>query len=253
MAPTPHIEAEPGEIAETVIMPGDPLRAKFIAEAFLSGARRFNAVRGMLGYTGLYKGARVSVQGSGMGVPSMGIYSYELFQFYGVETIIRVGTAGGVGPGVNLRDVVIAMGAGTDSNFGAQFGLGGVFAPLADFALLESAVSIARRKELNFHVGGVLTTDVFYKPDDGGMVRWRDMGVLAVEMEAAGLYMNAARLNKKALCVLTVSDLIFERAAVSSAERETAFTDMAEIALETAAGAGPARFRNTPGDPGAAH
>lgn len=234
MIPTPHIEAKANEIADTVLMPGDPLRAKFIAENFLDNAVQYNGVRGMLGFTGTYKGKNISVQGSGMGIPSIGIYSYELFSFYGVKNIIRVGTAGGIHPDLKIKDIVIAMGACTNSNYASQYGINGVFAPIASYELLEKAVDAAKQKNVRFKVGNVLSSDVFYGDDGEAMKNWLKMGVLAVEMESAGLFMNAARLGKNALCILTVSDCIFTGEATTSAERQTAFTEMMEIALETA-------------------
>ncbi|MCL2576165.1 MAG: purine-nucleoside phosphorylase [Defluviitaleaceae bacterium] len=234
MIPTPHIEASNAEkIAKTVLMPGDPLRAKFIADSFLEGATQFNGVRGMLGFTGRYKGKDVSVMGSGMGIPSMGIYAYELFKFYDVENIIRVGTAGGIAPHIGLRDIVIAQGACTDSAFMNQYGLGGTFAPLADYALLEAAVKSSRNAGKKTYIGNVLTSDVFYGDGDiSGMENWRKMGVLAVEMEAAGLYATAARLGKKALAIITVSDLVFTHEQTTSQERQEGFMDMVKIALD---------------------
>ena len=232
--PTPHLEAKDGDIAKTVLMPGDPLRAKFIAETFLHDPAQYNGVRGMLGFTGTYKGKMVSVQGSGMGIPSMGIYSYELYAGYGVESIIRVGTAGGIHPDLKIKDIVIAMGACTDSHYADQYGLNGSFAPIASYSLLESAVAYARKKGTPFMVGNVVSSDCFYGDDQTAMGGWRKMGVLAVEMESAALFMNAARLGKKALCILTISDCIFTGEATSAQERQTAFLDMMEIALDTA-------------------
>ena len=230
--PTAHIGAKnKDEIAKTVLMPGDPLRAKFIAENFLDKAVRFNAVRGMFGYTGLYKGKKVSVQGSGMGAPSIGIYSYELFKFYGAENIIRIGTAGAISKNLKIRDIVFAMAASADSNFQHQYGLPGSYAPAADFGLLSAAVKTAGALSLPYSVGNVLTSDVFYR-DDGALDKWDKLGVLAVEMECAALYMNAARLNKKALGILTISDT--HTAATTAEEREKSFTDMARLALELA-------------------
>lgn len=232
--PTPHIEAKQGEIAETVLMPGDPLRAKFIAETFFEDAVCYNTVRGMLGYTGTYKGVKISVQGSGMGIPSMGIYSYELFNFYGVKNIIRIGTAGAISLDLKLKDIVIALGACTDSNFAAQYNLKGMFAPVASYDLLEKAVCQAKEMGLRYSVGNVLSSDLFYGDDSSAMEKWQKMGVLAVEMESAGLYMNAARSGRNALCILTVSDCIFTGESTTSSERQTAFTDMMGVALETA-------------------
>ncbi len=234
MVPTVHIGAKKEDIAETVLMPGDPLRAKFISEKFLENVVQYNTVRGMLGFTGTYKGKKVSVQGSGMGIPSIGIYSYELFNFYDVKNIIRIGTAGALHEDLNLKDIVIAMGACTDSNYGSQFGLNGNFAPICSYELLEKAVEEAKKKDINFKVGNVLSSDVFYNDDKETSMKWVKMGVLATEMESAGLFMNAARARKNALCILTVSDHMLKDQATTSEERQTAFIDMMEIALETA-------------------
>lgn len=234
MIPTPHIEAKKDEVAETVLMPGDPLRAKFIAENFLEDVKQYNAVRGMFGYTGTYRGERVSVQGSGMGIPSIGIYSYELYNFYDVKNIIRIGTAGAISLDLDIKDIVIANGACTDSNFAKQYNLNGTFAPTSTYELLEVAVSEARKKDVKFKVGNVLSSDIFYGDDKTSMEKWQKMGVLAVEMESAGLFLNAARLGKNALCILTISDCIFTHKATTSEERQTSFTSMMEIALETA-------------------
>ncbi|MGN0172686.1 MAG: purine-nucleoside phosphorylase [Acutalibacteraceae bacterium] len=231
---TPHNAASAGEIAKTVLMPGDPLRAKWIAETFLSDVVCFNTVRGMLGYTGLYEGKRVSVMGHGMGMPSIGIYSYELYHFYDVDTILRVGSAGALADDVTLRDIVLAMGACTDSNYAAQYQLAGSFAPIADFSLLLRAAQAAERKKLSFRVGNVLSTDAFYNADKGAAERWREMGVLAVDMEAAALYMNAAAAGKRALTLLTVSDHLFQKGELSAQERQTGFEDMLRLALEIA-------------------
>ena len=231
--PTPHNNALNGQIAETVLMPGDPLRAKFIAENFLTGAECVNTVRNALGFTGTYKGEKITVQASGMGIPSMCIYSYELFTQYGVENIIRIGTAGGLAPQVNLKDVVIAMGACTNSNYASQYGLRGSFAPIASYKLLEKAVAKSKVLGLNCHVGNILTSDTFYD-DNPEFEKWIKMGVLAVEMETAGLYMNASRLGKNALCITTVSDCPLRNLSTSAEERQTSFTDMMELALETA-------------------
>lgn len=228
---TPHNEADKIDIADTVLMPGDPLRAKFIAENFLDCAVCFNNVRNMLGYTGTYKGKRISVMGSGMGMPSIGIYSYELFSIYDVENIIRIGTAGGYADDVKVRDVIIAMAASTDSNYAAQYKLGGSFAPVADFGLLRKAVEAAEAVNIPVRVGNVLSTDVFYHVEADFAKRWRDMGVLATEMECAALYMNAAYCGKKALGIFTVSDHVFTGEELTAGERETSFTDMIKIAL----------------------
>ena len=233
--PTPHIQAKQGDFAKTVLMPGDPLRAKFIAENFLENAVLVNEVRGMLGYTGYYQGNRISVMGSGMGMPSMGIYSYELFHFYEVETIIRIGTAGGMGDDVKLRDVVLGIGACTNSNYAEQYGLSGTIAPICDFELAVTAMETAKRLGIPVKAGNILSSDLFY--DGGkGKEQWRDMGVLAVEMEANALYLNAIQAHKKALCICTISDHIFTGEALSSADRQTSFSDMMKLALETAIG-----------------
>lgn len=231
---TPHNAAEPGAIAKTVLMPGDPLRAKFVAETYLEHPVCFNTVRNMLGYTGTYHGKQVSVMGSGMGMPSIGIYSYELFHFYEVERIIRIGTAGGLADSVQLRDVVIGIGACTDSNYAAQYGLPGTFAPIASFRLAEKAVQAAQRLHIPVKAGNVLSSDLFYGDDETSLESWKKMGVLAVEMESAALYMNAARAGKEALGVFTVSDCPLRGESLSAQERQTSFTQMMEIALETA-------------------
>lgn len=231
---TPHNSAEKGEIAKTVLMPGDPLRAEFIAKTYLENPICYNKVRGMLGFTGKYKGIEVSVQGSGMGIPSIGIYSYELFNEYDVDNIIRVGTAGGIADNVNLRDIVIAMGSCTNSNYADQYGLPGTYAPTASYTLLSSAVKAAENHGCTYHVGNILSSDTFY--DDGNsLAAWQKMNVLAVEMESAALYMNAARAGKNALCILTVSDCPLKGISTTAEERQTSFTDMMEIALETVA------------------
>ncbi|MDO5798880.1 MAG: purine-nucleoside phosphorylase [Eubacteriales bacterium] len=232
--PTPHNNAKAGDFAKTVLMPGDPLRAKYIAETYLENPRQVNAVRNMLGYTGTYKGKEVSVMGAGMGMPSIGIYSYELFNFYDVDQIIRIGSAGGMQDNIKLMDVVIAMGACTDSNFAYQYGLPGSFAPIADYGLLSRAVEIAKSQGTNVVVGNVLSTDVFYNTMSNANDLWKNMGVLAVEMEAAGLYMNAAKAGKKALCMLTISDHVYTGEALDAEERQLGFGKMMEIALELA-------------------
>ena len=231
---TPHNMAKKGDIAKTVLMPGDPLRAKYIAETYLENVKCFNTVRNMLGYTGTFEGKEISVMGSGMGIPSIGIYSYELYHFYDVDAIIRIGSAGGIAEGVKLRDVVIGMGACTDSNFASQYRLPGTFAPIADFGLLEKAVKLAREQGVNIHVGNLISSDLFYGDYADGLKDWSKMGVLAVEMEAAGLYMNAARCGKKALAMATVSDLPLTGEATTAEERQTTFTQMMEIALRLA-------------------
>lgn len=232
--PTPHICAKAGDFAKTVLMPGDPKRAKFIADNFLEDAVLVNDVRGVQGYTGFYKGKRVSVMASGMGMPSIGIYSYELFNFYGVENIIRVGSAGSLNKDLHIRDIVIAQGACTNSNYVSQFCLPGNYAPIGSYKLLKKAADIAENKGLRFMVGNVLSSDTFYD-DSMGTMKWAKMGVLAVEMEAAALYMNAARAGKNALCILTISDsIVNDEPETTAEERQTSFTQMMELALETA-------------------
>lgn len=228
--PTPHIGAKAGEIAETVIMAGDPLRAKFMADNFLDDAVQFNNVRGMLGFTGTYKGKRVSVMGHGMGIPSIGIYTYELFNFYDVKTIIRVGSVGSINKDLHVGDLLIAMGACTNSNYGAQYELPGVFAPIADYDLLRGAVEACESKGYKYKVGNVLSSDTFYS-DNPHTDKWIQMGVLGVEMEASALYMNAARAGKRALVILTVSDHILTGEATTAEERQTTFTKMMEVAF----------------------
>lgn len=239
--PTPHINATPDDFAKTVLMPGDPLRAKFIAENFLSNACLVNNVRGVQGYTGEYNGTRISVMASGMGMPSIGIYSYELYNFFDVQNIIRVGSAGGMNESVKVRDIVIAQGACTNSNYPESFGIKGTFAPIASYEMLEKSVEIAREMNLNYKVGNVLSSDVFYNDDTTFLPReqqssavFAKMGVLAVEMEAAALYMNAARANKNALAILTISDHILTGEATTAEERQNSFTDMMELALKIA-------------------
>lgn len=229
-----HIEAKPGNIAETVILPGDPLRAKYIAENFLEDAICFNKIRNNLGYTGVYKGVKVSVMGSGMGCPSTAIYASELYNFYSVENIIRVGTAGALGEKLNLKDIVLAQGACTDSGFILQYGLNGTFAPIASYNLLETAVKNARALKLNFAVGNVLSSDIFYAENNDVYKKWQKMGVLAVEMESSALYAVAARLNKNALCILSVSNYMFKEGGISSFEKEQSLSNMVTLALNTA-------------------
>lgn len=232
--PTPHIAAKKGDFAKTVLMPGDPLRAKFIAENFLSGAELVNNLRGVQGYTGYYKDKRVSVMASGMGQPSIGIYSYELFNFYDVENIIRVGSCGCFDKDLHVRDIILAMGACTNGNYAAQFALPGTFCPIADFGLLEKAVRECEKNGIRYKTGNVLSSDMFYDDANSGM-QWTKMGVLGVEMEAAALYMNAARAGKKALAVLSVSDsFVYTDENLSGEEREKSFTDMIKVALEIA-------------------
>lgn len=232
--PTAHNSAKAGDFAKTVLMPGDPLRAKYIAETYLENPRQVTAVRNMFGYTGTYKGKEISVMGGGMGMPSIGIYSYELFNFYDVDQIIRIGSAGALQDHMKLMDVVIGMGACTDSNYAYQYGLPGTFAPIADYELLNKAVETAKRQGTNVVVGNVLSSDVFYNANPNVNDLWRSMGVLAVEMEAAALYMNAAKAGKKALCMLTISDHLYTGESLSSEDRQLGFGKMMEIALELA-------------------
>lgn len=231
--PTPHIAAKPGDFAETVLMPGDPLRSKFIAETFLENPVLVNNTRGVQGYTGTYKGKRVSVMASGMGMPSIGIYSYELFNFYDVKNIIRVGTAGVVRPDLKVRDIVIGQGACTNSNYVNQFDLPGTFAPICSYELLKKAVDAAEKLGVTPVVGNLYSSDAFYD-DSMGLSKWQKMGVLAVEMEAAALYMNAARAGKNALAICTISDNPFTGEVTTAEERQMTFTKMMEIALEIA-------------------
>ena len=231
---TPHNSANPGDFAKTVLMPGDPLRAKLIAETYLTEPRLVNNVRGVQGYTGTYRGVPVSVMASGMGMPSMGIYSHELFSVYGVENIIRIGSAGAISQRLRLRDVVAAQGVCTDSNFAHQFRLPGTFSPIADFHLLETAVAVARRRGVEMPVGNLLSSDVFYDAADSNL-QWQRMGVLAVEMETAALYMNAAYLGRRALTLCSISDHLVTGEALSAQDRQNTFSTMMEIALETAA------------------
>ncbi len=230
---TPHILAKPGDIAKTVLMPGDPNRSRFIAENFLTDAVLFNNVRGVQGYTGNYKGKRVSVMASGMGQPSIGIYSYELYKFFEVENIIRVGSCGSFDPDLNLLDIVLAMGACTNGNYAMQYNLPGTFAPIADFGMLRDAVDACEAKGVNYKVGNIFSSDTFYDDANSGM-DWAKMGVLGVEMEAAALYCNAARLGKKALAICSVSDSFVKEGILTPEEREKGLTNMIEIALEIA-------------------
>lgn len=238
--PTPHINASPSDFAKTVLMPGDPLRAKFIAENFLENAVLVNNIRGIHGYTGKYKDTPVSVMASGMGMPSIGIYSYELFNFFEVENIIRIGSAGAISPNIHVRDIILGIGACTDSNYASNFRLPGAFAPVASFRLLKICADIAEKMKLSYHVGSLLSSDVFYGDEQGvpeaqkSVNAWQKMGVTAVEMEAAALYMNAARAGKNALAVCTVSDHIVTGEALDAEQRQNSFTEMMELSLETA-------------------
>ena len=231
---TPHNSAALGDFARTVLMPGDPLRAKFIAENFLTDARLVNNVRGINGYTGTYQGVPVSVMASGMGIPSIGIYSYELYTQYGVENIMRIGSAGAMSEDVHVRDIVIGMGACTNSNFGDQYKLCGTFAPIASYTMMRTAIQSAEDVGARYHVGNLLSSDTFYSDDENANAGWMKMGVLAVEMEAAGLYMTAARLKKNALAICTISDSLITGEALPPLERQNTFTQMMEIALRTA-------------------
>lgn len=231
--PSPHIAAAYNDIARTVLMCGDPLRAKFIAENFLENAVLYNEIRGMYGYTGTYKGKRISVQGHGMGIPSIGIYSYELYRFYDVERIIRIGTAGALTPDMNLGDMLFAQGACTDSNYGHQYGFPAQFAPIADYDMLENAVRVARERNFPFQVGNIYSADVFYDESNAQM-DWGKFGVKAVEMESSGLYINAAALGKKALTICTISDQLVRGEYATAEQRRTSFTNMMEVALEIA-------------------
>jgi len=230
--PTPHIEAQLGDIAKSVIMAGDPLRAKFMAENYLDNPVQFNRVRGMLGFTGINRktGQTISVMGHGMGIPSIGIYSYELFNFYDVERIIRVGSAGSINNDLHVGDIVLAMGASTNSNYGAQYELPGTFAPIADFGLLRSAADACERFDYRYKVGNVLSSDSFYT-ENAHNDRWMKMGVMAIEMEASALYMNAARAGRQALTILTISDHLLTGEATNAEERQTTFTHMMDVAF----------------------
>lgn len=231
---TPHINAEAKDFAKTVLMPGDPLRSKFIAEHFLKDARLINNVRGIQGYTGTWKGKEVTVMASGMGMPSIGIYSYELYHFFGVENIMRIGSAGSMQKHVHVRDIVFGQGACTNSNYAGQYGLVGTFAPICDYGLLKTALEEAEAIGADYHVGNLLSSDTFYSDNAKENEQWQKMGVMAVEMEAAALYMNAARAGKKALAMCTISDHLLTGEATSAEERQNSFTQMMEIALNTA-------------------
>ena len=231
---TAHINAKQGDFASTVLMPGDPLRARFIAENYLENAVLVNNVRGVQGYTGTYKGKRVSVMASGMGMPSIGIYSYELFNFFGVNNIIRVGSAGALQTNIHIRDIVIGMGCSTDSNFAANFKLPGTLAPLCSYELMSKCTDVAKEMGVTYHVGNLLSTDIFYGDDETASGTWAKMGVMAVEMEGAALYMNAARAKKNALVICTISDHIITGEQTTAEERQSSFGEMITLALETA-------------------
>ncbi|MFV0502515.1 MAG: purine-nucleoside phosphorylase [Lachnospirales bacterium] len=233
MIPTPHIKAESKDmIAETILLPGDPLRAKFIAETFLKDPVQFNGTRNILGYTGEYNGKKISVMGTGMGMPSIGIYSYELIHFYGVKNLIRIGSAGSFQEDVKIRDVVFGMSASTDSNFQSQYNLPGTYAPTCSYNLFNQAVEVANKKGIPFKAGNILSSDIFYGEDADSWKKWQKMGVLCVDMEAAALYMTAARAGVNALCMLTISDSLVTHEATTAEERQNTFTKMMEIALE---------------------
>ena len=238
--PTPHINATPDDFGQTVLMPGDPLRSKYIAEHFLENARLVNNVRGVQGYTGTYHGVKVSVMASGMGIPSIGIYSYELYNAFGVQNIMRIGSAGAINPNIKVRDIVIGQGACTNSNFAAQYHLPGTFAPISSYKMLRHCADIAEDMGLRYHVGNILSSDTFYNDEEGlpdglkSTPSWSKMGVMAIEMEAAALYMNAARCGRNALAICTISDHILTGENLPAIERQNSFTEMMELALKTA-------------------
>ena len=238
--PTPHINAKPEDFGQTVLMPGDPLRSKYIAEHFLENPVLVNNVRNVQGYTGLYKGVRVTVMASGMGMPSIGIYSRELYEGFGVRNIMRIGSAGAMQPELHLKDLVFAMGASTDSNYQEQFHLRGAFAPICSYEMLHAATEAAEEQGAVYHVGNILSSDFFYDDDEGvpetlnAKKNWMKMGVMAVEMESAALYLNAARLRRNALCVCSISDHLITGESLPAEERETGFAQMMKVALETA-------------------
>ena len=227
-----HIEAKKGEIAEKVLLAGDPLRAKTISETFLQDFKQYNNVRGMLGFTGTYKGKEVSVQGSGMGIPSISIYAHELINDYDVKTLIRVGTCGAIQDRINLKDIVIAMGASTDSAINHYRFDGMDYAPIANYDLIEQAVNIARSENLNYHIGNILSSDQFYHHNPNHWQNWSEYGVLAIEMETSALYTLASRYGVRALTVLTVSDHLIRKEFASAQERQSSYMDMAQLALD---------------------
>lgn len=231
---TVHIGAKKGDIAETILLPGDPLRARFVAEKYLENPVCYNEVRGMYGYTGHYKGKKISVQGTGMGMPSIGIYSHELITEYGVKNLIRIGSCGSFNENIKVRDVLLAMSASTNSNYASQYDLPGTYAPTASYELLEKAKTTADKKHIPVKVGNILSSDIFYDANPDAWKKWAAMGVMGVEMEAAALYMNAAKLGANALAILTVSDSLVTHELTTSEEREKTLTDMMEIALELA-------------------
>ena len=234
LTPTACLDTTPEAVAKVVLFPGDPLRAKVVAETYLEDAVLFNDIRNMLGYTGLYRGRRISVMGSGMGVPSATLYAHDLYNFFGVESIIRIGTTGALQDDIHPRELVIAMTASTNSHYADQYEFPGLLTPTADYELLASAVRSAEGRELAFHVGGVFTTDAFYDRSTRVNEKCRDMGLLAVDMETAGIYWEAMASHKKALSLLTISDHIFTGEALTAQERQDSFTEMMEVALETA-------------------
>ena len=231
---TPHINATPDDFAKTVLMPGDPLRSEFIAKNFLEGAKLVNNVRGIAGYTGKYKGEAVSVMASGMGMPSIAIYSYELYNFFGVENIMRIGSCGALSENLRVRDIVFGMGASTNSNFAVQYSLDGSFAPIADYKMMKTAIEEAEKIGVGYAVGNLLSSDIFYNANPDAQMRWKELGILAVEMEAAALYMTAAKAGKRALAICTVSDHIITGESLDAEARQSSFTEMMEIALNTA-------------------
>lgn len=232
---TPHINPQGAPIAETILLPGDPLRAKFIAETYLEDAVQFNSVRNMLGFTGTYQGHEVSVMGSGMGIPSISLYAWELIHDFGCEKLIRVGSCGTIQKDIDLYDVIIGQAACTDSNLASQYNLPGTFAPIGSFRLIEDTYRRAREQDIPVHVGNILSADVFYNYDSSVNDKWAKMGVLGVEMESAGLYSVAAEAGVEAMGIFTVSDNIITGAATTPQERQTAFTTMMELALPLAA------------------
>lgn len=234
MKGTAHIKTDGKLISETILLPGDPLRAKFIADNYLEDVIQFNTVRNMFGYTGTYKGKRLSVMGTGMGIPSMGIYSHELIHTFGVKNLIRIGSCGALQDNLNLYDIVIAMGSSTNSNYVSQYDLPGTYSATASWELLKKADRIAEEKGYKVHVGNVLSSDIFYNADKQAVHKWKAVGLLGIEMESTALYANAAFANVNALCILTVSDHVFRAEETTSDERENSFTKMMDIALDLA-------------------
>ena len=232
--PTPHINASPEDFAKTVLMPGDPLRSQFVAKNYLENAKLINNVRGIQGYTGTYKGERVSVMASGMGMPSIGIYSYELYNFFGVENIMRIGSVGAMSEKVKVRDIIIGMGASTTTNFAVQYNLDGTFAPIADYQMMKIAIEETEKIGARYAVGNLLSSDIFYNANPDAHKKWEKLGILGIEMEAAALYMNAAYAGKSALAICTVSDHLLTGESLDSEARQNSFTEMMEIALNAA-------------------